>query len=170
MNWNGRSRIALGAFIAAGVLCASASAQTISIYKLIDKNGKVTYSESAPKNFDGKVIKLDFDPNANTATLANPAAAKGEVAPRAESGKAKVRTAKEEALARLNAAQERLGAAKRALQNARDNPAEGDILMVGKVGGGVRHIPSESYQQKLDKLEQEVKDADDELRRAERGV
>jgi hypothetical protein len=156
-------RIAL-ALIAA---CAfSASAQVV--YKLIDKNGKVTYSETAPKDFPGKVIKLEFDPNANTATLAKPAAPTGETAgSRSES---KRRSAQQEAIARLNAAQEKLEAAKKALQEARDNPAEGDILMVGKVGGGVRHIPSEAYQQKLDKLAQELKDAEDELRRAERGV
>jgi hypothetical protein len=147
--------------------CAlSASAQVL--YKLIDKNGKVTYSESAPKDFQGKVIKLEFDPNANTATLAKPAASTGETA--GSRGESRRRSAQQEAIARLNAAQEKLDAAKKALQEARDNPAEGDILMVGKVGGGVRHIPSEAYQQKLDKLEQEVKDAEDELRRAERGV
>ena len=57
-----------GAIAAALLLCAAgASAQTL--YKLIDKNGKVTYSESPPKDFDGKVQRMDIDPKANTATL-----------------------------------------------------------------------------------------------------
>jgi hypothetical protein len=44
-------------------------AQTQTLYKLIAKDGKVTYSDSAPKNFDGQVIKVEIDPNANTATM-----------------------------------------------------------------------------------------------------
>ena len=44
-----------------------ALAQTL--YKLIDKNGKITYSEEKPKNFDGQVIPMNIDPNANTATM-----------------------------------------------------------------------------------------------------
>jgi len=47
-----------------------ADAQTL--YKLIDKNGKVTYAEKPPKDFDGQVIRLDIDPKANTATLPKP--------------------------------------------------------------------------------------------------
>ena len=51
-------------------LCAVATlAAAQTLYKLIDKNGKVTYSEEPPKNFDGKVIRMDIDPNANRATL-----------------------------------------------------------------------------------------------------
>src|SRR5258708_34772117 len=56
---------------AAALLAAQASAEVL--YKLIDKNGKVTYSEEKPKNFDGQVIRLDIDPNANTATMPKPA-------------------------------------------------------------------------------------------------
>jgi hypothetical protein len=161
-----RPVLRLAGAVLAAAFCVSAQAQVV--YKLVDKNGKVTYSETAPKDFAGKVIKLEFDPNANTATLAKPAASTGETA--GSRGESKRRSAQQEAIARLNAAQERLEAAKKALQEARDNPAEGDILMVGKVGGGVRHINSEPYQQKLDKLAQDLKDAEDELRRAERGV
>src|ERR1700733_2938822 len=58
-------QIALAA--AAGLLAFHASAEVL--YKLIDKNGKVTYSEEKPKSFDGQVIRIDIDPNANTATL-----------------------------------------------------------------------------------------------------
>ena len=45
-------------------LALPAAAQTV--YKLIDRNGKITYSEEPPKNFDGKVIRIDIDPNANS--------------------------------------------------------------------------------------------------------
>ena len=65
---------------------ATASAETI--YKLIDRNGQVTYSEAPPKSFDGQVIRMNLDPNANTATLSKPAA-KGESG-RAESENEKI--------------------------------------------------------------------------------
>ena len=51
--------------LAACSLAASmALAQTL--YKLVDKNGKVTYSESAPRpgEFDGTVTRIEIDANA----------------------------------------------------------------------------------------------------------
>jgi len=47
------------------------AAQT-TLYKLIDKNGKVTYSDSPPKNFDGQVIPVDIDTKRNTAIASWP--------------------------------------------------------------------------------------------------
>src|SRR5580704_10815022 len=51
------------------VLTGAQWALAQTVYKLIDKNGKITYSEEKPKNFDGQVIPMNIDPNANTATL-----------------------------------------------------------------------------------------------------
>ena len=67
-----RSRLPvhLAAVACAALFSAAAAAETL--YKLIDKNGKVTYSEEKPRSFDGQVIRLDIDPNANTATLEKP--------------------------------------------------------------------------------------------------
>ena len=45
-----------------------AAAQT-TLYKLIDKNGKVTYVDTPPKNFDGQVIPVDIDTKRNSATI-----------------------------------------------------------------------------------------------------
>src|SRR5262245_34070836 len=92
------------AAFAAGV----ADAQTLS--KLIDKNGKVTYSEKVPDNYDGKVVPVTIDPNANKASLPRPQNPRGDepaMSPKAES---------------VARARESLEAAKKALQNARDNP------------------------------------------------
>ena len=144
---------------------ASACASADVLYKLVDKNGKVTYSEEKPKNFDGQVIRLDIDPKANTATL-----------PKAEAGRldesVRKRAAPESAASRAEAriaeARERLERAQRAFTDARDHPAEGDMEILGNKGGGVRMIPTPDYQKKLDALEQEVKEAEAELRRAER--
>ena len=139
------------------LLATAASAQTL--YKLIDRNGKVTYSESKPKEFDGQVIRLDIDPNANTATLPKPTGPIGGQAA----------TPKDLAVARMQGAQERLERAKQALQNARDNPTESDFERVGKVGGGSRPVPTEQYIARVSRLEDEVRQAEEAIARAEKG-
>src|SRR5450432_4268473 len=105
------------------------------LYKLIDKNGKVSYSEEKPKNFDGEVIRLDIDPNANTATMPKGTKSGEPTSPgrRPADGKAKKPDAEE----RIAKARERLEGAQKALQEARDNPAEGDMAILGNKGGGV---------------------------------
>ena len=158
-----RSRlpIHLAAVACAALFSAAAAAETL--YKLIDKNGKVTYSEEKPKSFDGQVIRLDIDPNANTATLEKPQPpAPGANRPL---GEAPAGVRPEDV--RVSRARVRLEAAQKALQDARDNPQEGDVMRIGKVGGGARSAPSDAYQQRLDGLDADVKNAQDELRRAE---
>jgi hypothetical protein len=66
-------------------------------------------------------------------------------------------------------AQDRLESARRALADARDNPKEGDFNWVGNVGGGTRQIPTESYARRLTDLETSVKEAEENVRRLERG-
>lgn len=127
-----------------------AGAQTL--YKLIDKNGKVTYSESAPKDFDGKVIRIDIDPNRNSATL--PPVPRGGVKP-APGNEERVRESKD-----------KLERARKALADAREHPGEDDVQRVGKVGGGARPVPSDAYRQRLADLERAVKEAEDELEKS----
>ena len=131
-----------------------ASAQTL--YKLIDKNGKVTYSEKAPKDFDGKVVPMNIDPNANRATLPRPSRTDTRGASPAAGGASAVQ-----------AAREKLDTAKKALQDAIDNPGEGDIQRVGTTKGFTRPVPTEEYKKKLATLEENVKKAEEELRVAE---
>jgi polyhydroxyalkanoate synthesis regulator phasin len=136
------------------MLASGASAQTL--YKLIDRNGKVTYAEKPPKDFDGKVIRMDVDPNANTATLPKP------TGPLVDPGRA---TANES----VRIAQEKLEAAKKAYQQALDNPGDADVAYIGNKGGGTRAVQTEGYAKRLADLEKAVKDAEEELKRAERG-
>ena len=150
-------RVALAVAFACAAACPEALAQTL--YKLIDKNGKITYSESPPKNFDGKVIRMDIDPNANTATMPKGSALR-------EEGAAAKNAAADDA---VRAARERLENAKKALKDARDNPGEGDIARIGNKGGGTRPQPSEDYQRRLTKLESDVKEAEEGLEKAQRG-
>ena len=152
-----RTRYVAVVCVALGVAVGlDANGQTL--YKLIDKNGKVTYSEKPPKDFDGKVIRLDIDPNANTATLPRPAAQPAEGA-RTDSV----------APDRLKAARERAEAARKAYEDALNNPGESEVTRVGNVGGGTRPVFSEAYAKRLADLELAAKEAEDDLKRAERG-
>jgi hypothetical protein len=143
------ARITLGTALLLGSV---ASAQTL--YKLIDKNGKITYSESPPKDYDGQVIRIDIDPNANRATL--PKLPADQLRPKEEFPPPQVLEARG-----------RLVRAQRNLQEAREHPGEGDMQRIGNVGGGAREVMTEGYQQRLAQLEQEVKAAEEEVRRVE---
>ena len=156
-----RSTLLAGLALGTALAVADAAAQTL--YKLIDKNGKVTYSESPPKDFDGKVIRMDIDPNANTATMPKPGAA---ARPETEAEKV-IRRPTPGAGDSTQAARERLESAKKALQDAIDNPAEGEVQRVGKVGGGTRPVESEEYKQRVARLEADVRKAEEALRAAE---
>lgn len=151
--------------LAAALACAPAAAQ--ELYKLIDKNGKVTYSEKPPKDFDGKVIKLTVNPDANTATLPKPPA-KGAAGDEGGARRDASQRAADRA-AREREAREKLDAAKRELKDAQDNPGEGDIARMGKVGGGTRPVPTEEYQRRLANLEKAVREAEAELRAIQEG-
>ena len=138
------------ALVAAAAFCATASAQTL--YKLVDKNGKITYSESRPKEFDGQVIEINIDPNANRAVL-----------PKYDPAKSPPGGMTPEAIANINQAQQKLAAAKKALDEAKANP---EMTRMGKVGGGAREVVSPEYEARVAKLEQDVRDAEEAVRNA----
>ncbi len=149
-----------GAAVALALAAVAAKAETV--YKLVDKKGRVTYASEPPRDFDGQVIRLEikagpagapFDPK-SSATRPIPAP------DTAKPGDAKANALKE--------AEERLEAQRRRLQNARDNPGEGDIIRMGKVGGGTRPEFSEAYKRRIAEIESAVKAAEEEVERARR--
>jgi hypothetical protein len=149
------------AVLASGAMLAAAQ----TLYKLIDKNGKVTYSESPPKpgEFDGQVVRIDIDPTRNTATLPKPREpeVKAPASARADSPRDAGRD--------VDGARAKLDAARKALAQAQENPADGDVSFIGNKGGGTRAVQTDAYRAKLDRLEAEVKQAEEELRRAQGG-
>jgi hypothetical protein len=149
-----KSFLMLAAIAALGV--GAANAQTL--YKLVDKNGKVTYSENAPKpgEFDGQVIRIDVNPNQNTAILPKP----GPRNTATEAERAAQST-------NLKSAREKLEAAKAALAQAQENPSPEEVTRVGTTKGFTRPVESDEYKARLAKLEGDVKQAEEELRRAE---
>ena len=150
------SRIAAALAAVALAFALPAAAQTL--YKLIGKDGKVTYSGEKPKDFDGQVVPLQINPEANTATL--PKYQPPKASPPAAATQAATANGKPET------PEEKLERAKKALKDAQDNPREGDIDRMGIKGGGTRPVPSEAYIKRLTELEKAVKDAEEEVKRA----
>ena len=143
-------------------LAAAMPVAAQTLYKLIDKNGKVTYADAPPKDFDGQVVPIEVDPNRNRATLTSPG---GDEAQRALIDKARAADAADRD---LKAAQERLDAARENLAFARENPLEGEVARIGNVGGGARPVPTEAYERRLAGLEEAVKAAEEDVRRLEK--
>ena len=117
--------------LALALACAALAANAQTLYKLVDKNGKVTYSETPPpKHFDGTVTRVDIDPKANT-MQAPKAPAKGE-AGMTENEKIIRRRPGPSRDDLIRAARARAENACRAFETARDNPTEGDVEWVAR--------------------------------------
>jgi hypothetical protein len=136
----------------AAFACGIALSQTMTLYKLVDKNGKVTYSEEKPKSFDGKVIVIEVDPNRNTATL-----------PKYEETVRAKPKADKSAGGRTDELKDRVAQRKAALAEALANPGEDDVGRMGTVGGRARPVPTDAYLKRLAELERSVKEAEDDL-------
>ena len=156
MKWLAKI-LALGAL----TLFAVGDALAQTLYKLIDKNGKVTYVEKVPPNYDGKVVPVTVDPNANTATLPKLEAGRRPADSASSSGAAPTRSE------RVAKAKESLESAKKALEYAQNNPGEDEVSRIGNKGGGTRPVFSDEYKGRIQKLEAAVKAAEKELAEAE---
>ena len=67
----------------------------------------------------------------------------------------------------MEAARGRLEAARKALQEAIDNPRDDEIRRVGNKGGGTRPVPTDEYEKRLEGLRESVRKAEEDLRVAE---
>lgn len=171
-------------------LALPASAQVL--YKLVDRQGRTTYSDSPPKNFDGTVTRLEPD----TASNVLPSAKPPEVPARkgADPGIGEQRRQAREVLgAKLLAAQARVEAARKALsegdeplpdemqtiQHRHPVPAAGRPLpnpncFVASEPGAApalncpSRVPADAYYARQRKLEDDLRRAEAELALAER--
>ena len=161
MRFMNTMELLLASLVGAALASGDAAAETL--YKLVSPDGKVTYVQEPPKNFNGKVIRLDIDTTANTAAGRRQAAGQ-------PTNEAIIRSNPDAPrLKALEEAQAKLDAARKAYENARDNPGEGDVRRLGNVGGGARPVFTEEYEKKLARLEAEMKQAQEEVDRLERG-
>ena len=141
------------------VLSCAAAAQTV--YKEVDKDGKVTYTDKKPDDSDKKTEKVDINKNRN---ITQPLVSKEEKEGSSRSSATpEQRIARDnDLLAKLNQARENLERAKEALASA-ETPADDEWINI--VGG--RRVPSEAYYQRVKTFEDAVKKAEEDLASAE---
>lgn len=157
------------AFLLASLLFSTfalAEGEKQVVWKLVDKKGKVTYADKAPpKDYDGKVTRIEVDLQANVATLVNPGEASRPVLlPLTAPELKRVKTEAE-----LARAKERLEVAKKAREDGKD-PTPDETRWLGKKGGGARPEPTEAYHARIKALDDAVKAAEAELEIAQKAA
>ena len=147
--------------------CADAGAQ--SLYKLVDRNGKVTYSDTVPRDFKGRVIPLHVDPNLNASEASQAAGQEGEG--RGESpAERTIRKGPASDDAPIEAARRKARAARKAFEDARDNSTPDDWVYVNPDRNpvGIRRFRKPEYESRLAELERLALLAEQELDKLER--
>jgi len=116
-------RLHLGALAVLVAIGLPLAADAKTLYKLVDKNGKVTYVDQVPKGFDGQVTEIAIDAPATPAANPPPPVPRASPAGQ-EQSKRDINTERKEARgklqAALDAAREKLAAAKKALAEGGD--------------------------------------------------
>jgi hypothetical protein len=146
---------------AAAIGTFSCAATSQELYKYTDKNGKVTYSDVKPKAGE-KAVRVDVDPNANVMSSALPA--RNGVAQTSTEISARVgaRAAQRDAeKSAIDAAQANLDSAKKALETGRDPRDDERRIIVRQGGNSV--MRTEAYDERIAKLEADVKKAEENL-------
>lgn len=147
---------------AATLAGAQPSSQTL--WKVVDKNGKVTYfDKEPPAGTEGTVTRIDMNLEANRAA-APKAPAKGDGAKPAAAG-----TKRAAAEADLAKAEARLEAARKSLAEGSEQ-TDADTQWLGNVKGGARPVATEEYTARVKRLEAAVKTAEADVERARQAV
>lgn len=141
---------------------ASLQASAQALYKYVDANGKVTYSDKAPKAGE-KAERMLADTTTNV--ISSPAARGGVVV--RSGGNAGGRTAERDKLkAQVDSAEMELERAKKALEDGQ-TPQEGEQLIVVKKNAGNAVLRTEAYRERIAALESAVKVAEGKLEQAQ---
>jgi multidrug resistance efflux pump len=185
-------RSALAALLlACGVLLAAPAAAQV-LYKLVDKNGRVTYSDREPKGYEGTVTRIEQDTAPTSLPPSKPVEAKKRES--SSPGIAESRRSSREALdKKVREAQAKVDAARKArdeggdpradelqtvqhryppLRSGEAPPRANCFNAVDPNGAATLNcptqVPQESYYERRKKLEDAVRDAEAELAAAER--
>ena len=194
--WRGLAVAAALAFSGFAIAQPTGQQPSQTLYKLVDKAGKVTYVDRIPKGFDGEVTRIEIDPSTNTqsASPAPRAPVAGDSKPRPDMNATR-RALRERLQADIDRAHEKLAAAKKALADGVD-PKDGEYQTIqqkfdasaakagqagprpncrkqtGADGKSVWNcptiMPGEVYRDRQQALEEAVKLAESELEIAER--
>src|SRR5260221_1978443 len=148
---------------------AGATAHPTVLYKLTDRFGHVTYSDSVPRGFAGAVARLDIDPGSSSVPSEGlPAPLVPAPVQPPSTSIALARSNDEE---RLRAARSRVDTARLALASARDNSTAEDWIYYGRNSvTGAQRMPRPEYADRLDLLERAVVAAEADLGSLEREI
>lgn len=157
-------------------LSMSAGAQTL--YKYVDKDGKVTYTDKPPKDGErAEPIKPATSGNTIQSTspgsTAKPPPRRGKPADSNKTIDLKKKTearnaTREKLLNEVKAAEDALAAAKKALEEGSEPRPDEQRIIVKKEGNVV--LRSDAYRQRIDALEAAIKAAEKRLEDAERNL
>ena len=134
-----------------------------AIYKIVDKDGKVTYSSELPESKnDVEITDLDIDPDANVIKPESSQAA--ERLKQEYNQRYPVDNSEKQ---QRESYEQKLAAAKNDVKAAKQAMAEGQTVVpgdfIGKSGGGVR--PSLQRQSRLESLNKNIETAEENLRK-----
>ncbi len=178
------------ALLAAAIAAAALSADAQVLYKLIDRQGRVTYADREPKDFDGTVVRIEADAGVNLV----PGAKAGTGPAATGTGYSERRRETRAALeGKLRAAQARVEAARKAKDEGGEPLADewqvvqrhGPPLKSGEKppspncfpstapGGSASlncpgRVPGDAYYERQKKIDEELRLAEEALALAER--
>ena len=155
-------------FVKALLVCACGTGSQLSIadpvYKVIDKDGNVTYTDTAPtQNDEGEVTTIETDSNVNIMDVTP------ELKERQTQRKDEFKEKQKERKQRYEEWQQELAAAKAALKAAEEaleagkEVKEGDFVGYTTRTGGRAARPTSEYVERVENLEKQVKQARENL-------
>ena len=190
-------KAASAAFLLAAALGAAPAAAQV-LYKWVDESGKTQYSDRPPKNFKGEVTRLEMEIDKSTLPPAvqpaqvpvAPPAGKAQPAP-VEDIAARRRATRATLEARLDKARANVEVAKKALAGAETPEPEDRQVIQQRANGGMHGmtarsncrvegtgknkilmcptmVPTEEYREKIARLEENLRKAEEELVEAQR--
>jgi hypothetical protein len=147
-----------------GISYSSSPTLGVELYKIVDSEGRVTYTDKKPGEEQvGSVTRMDVDPEANL--IKNESGLPLEERERRLNNQIEQRQAQDEE--KRAAYKEQLAIAEAAVREAEKSLEAGSVVragdFLGKKGGGAR--PSPQRLERLEKLNQDLQDAKQHLRK-----
>lgn len=145
----------LSPFLVAPLLLIAVNSSA-EVYKVIDKDGKVIYTDQKPAANGGEVIEVETDPKANTMDPIP------DLKQKQQERQAEREEKKKAYKERYKAWKEKYDSAKKALAKAEKalrevEPGEEDFIGYRTASGGFAARPSEEYLRRVEGMEENVK-------------
>jgi hypothetical protein len=157
------ARLCLAAWLAG----SAADALAVTVYKLTDNDGRITYSNEPPRSFSGTVVTLDIEATAAAVGAAEIPGVVPAARTRSENEKIIRGPSGPGDYSEIRLAEARLDEALKALEYARDNSSPDDWIYFVRNPRGKTRGPTPEYAERLERLDQSVKDAQTNLAEAE---